>query len=223
MRYLFFISFLLVSQLYAQSTVYITDDFALYLQEDASFIFYPKEISLKTNVTGNYLLRGDSLILTTHKFKGQQAIFAIYNCEALHLNLVHFQKEFALSLPQSFYISKTYYADKSLKQSYRWTNKKNGDYDLYTFSGAQNLLSMEHFIALKLEGPQLYYFDNPYAALERQLHFKAGLIHGTSYFFEALDEDFLKVRLIQEKKYKNGELKQIKTPATPLVFYTSHF
>jgi hypothetical protein len=223
MRWLFFISILATSSLFAQSTIYIADDFVLHLQEDSNFIFYPKELSLKTTVSGQYFIRKDSLVLTTHKVKTETAIFAIYAVDQLQLDFLYFQKEFVLSLPASFYTSKTYNADKSLQREYRWNNYKRNCFELYSFSDDQYILSVENFENNQLEGSQFYYFDNPYSVLEKELNYEAGVLHGTSYYFEALDEEFLQVKLIKEEKYKQGKLARTKTPATPLIFYTSHF
>lgn len=222
MRLVIFIS-LFASSLMAENSVYTSQDFVLHLKEDSSFIFYPKEASLKTNVAGNFLIRNDSLLLTTHQIGNETAIFAIYTFDSLHLNLQYFQKEFALCLPQDFYISKTLYANQRIKHEYRWQHEKHGDFMRYTFSEEAYLLAIENFSLGQLEGTQLYYFHNPYVALKKELRFKAGQLHGKSYYFEALDNQFLQVQLIKEETYKAGELRKVKKPVVPPVFYTSHF
>lgn len=223
MHYLLLICSLYCSSLIAQSTLYTTADFALYLQADSSFVFYPKEMSLKARVAGDYTLRNDSLILTTHQVDGIRAIFAIYSMDELRLDLLHSQKEFLASLPTRFYKSKTFYPDRSLHQEYRWLNEKQGNYDLYTFSDDLYMLSLEKYEHHQLDGLQLYYFNNPYAVIEKQVHYKAGLLEGASFYFEALNKDYLQVQLVKEAHYKKGILKRTKTPATPPIFYTSHF
>ena len=223
MRILVFILPFLISSLFAESTIYTSSDFVLHLKEDSNFVFYPKELSLKTNVAGHYFTRNDSLILTTHEVNKEKAIFAIYGIREHQLELLHFQKEFALSLPSNFHITKTYYSNNALKEDYRWTNINRGSYELYSFNEEQQILSVEKYENDKLNGPQYYYFDNQFAALESEQHYKEGGRHGKSYYFEALDESYLQVQLIKEEKYKEGRLVKTKTPVIPPVFYTSHF
>jgi hypothetical protein len=223
MRSLFLILPFLVSSLLAENSIYTTADFILHLREDSSFTFYPKELSLKTNVAGDYLLRKDSLILTTHEINQEKTIFAIFAFDQLHLELLHFQKEFALSLPTHLDLSKTLYPNQKTKMEYCWENAKQGIYARYTFSQEGYLLAIENYSGGVLHGTQLYYFDNAYSAVESEFHYKDGKRHGVSYYFEPLDETYLRVLLIKKEKYKEGRLRKTKTPATPPIFYTSHF
>lgn len=81
-----------------------------------------------------------------------------------------------------------------------------------------SILTYENYL---LEGRQLYYLDNPYLALQREEHYKAGVLHGNCYYFEPIDERYYQVNLVLKEKYKNGKLVSRKQPNETTLYCTS--
>lgn len=221
MRYLFTILFFNFSLGLASNCIYSSNEAMLRLKEDESFVFYQHEISLKLNIVGSYQWKGDSLILSTYSSGGETIILAIYHLNPLKGKLIYAQKEYANLIPKEIKILKELHASGRSKNEYIWDADKEADYVLYSYKESGYISSILTYKNYLLEGRQLYYLDNPYLALQREEHYKAGVLHGKSYYFEPVDETYCQVNLVLKEKYKNGKLLSRKQPNEATIYYTS--
>lgn len=207
---------------YAQK-IYQSANFVLHLKADSSFVYYPKEASLKLLVTGEYVTREDSLLLTTHQHDGETVIFAIYALSFLELKLLYQQKDYRNSLSQSLYVHKILYPNQKLKEEYYWEDYATKNYERYTFSPEGYRLSAEYFENGELEGKQLYFYADRMNNLQREAHYNNGNLHGKLHYYEPLPDQIGKLALVKKENYRHGKRIKSKTPATPPTFYTRHF
>lgn len=221
LRYL--VILFLGAQAFASNCIYIGDNALLRLTEDGAFIFYQQEMSLKMNIAGDYLYRNDSLILSTHHMGIESAVLAIYSIDAIEGNLLYAQKEYLSFVPQKLRLLKELFENSRPKVEYIWEDKEGHAYSKYTYNDRGGILSIKHFEQGLLDGKQVQFFDNLYGAIQEEEHYKNGIAHGKKYYFEPTDNTFLKMALVKEEKYKKGSLVHTKKPATPPIFYTSHF
>lgn len=223
MRYLFVFVVFAWQSVFAENVLYTANEFVLRLQNNEQFVFYPEDFALKTHINGAYLWKHDSLLLTTHSVGGETVIFAIFIKKDLVLEKVYGQNEFNKNIPVQFFLLKEMYENGRTANEYIWENKTLGNYKEYQFNSEGMVLAILNFENFVLEGQQVYFFNNGSGAMEKELNYKAGLLHGKSYYFQKVDEKYMQVALLKEEKYKNGVLVKSKTPATPPIFYTSHF
>lgn len=172
-----FISFFLFIVCYffseAQNTLYISDAFSLRLFNGNGFVFYSTdESAAKENIAGSFVIKNDSLILTTHKANNEQVIFAIYQMCDFNLQLVYKQKQFNKTIPTQFYLLKNLYSDGKTHEDYIWTDKAKGTFVLYSF--AENGASQEinEYKNFKKDGKQITFFANNYGAVQREETYK---------------------------------------------------
>lgn len=221
MRFFLAILFFNFSLGFASNCIYSSKEAMLRLKEDESFVFYQQEISIKLNMAGSYQWKEDSLVLSTYSYNGETIVLAIYQINPLQGKLIYAQEEYANIIPKQIKILKELYPSGRAKREYIWSANREGDYVVYSFKVGgyvSSILTYENYL---LEGRQLYYLDNPYLALQREEHYKAGVLHGNIYYFEPVDETYYQVTLVLKEKYKNGKLVSSKEPNDLRNYYTS--
>lgn len=215
--------FLLSFQMLWASSVFESDALILVLNEDSTYLMYPKEKSLALRFSGESIRRNDSLIFITHSYEDESIILAIYQIFSTHLNLLYSQVIWETILPENFYIQKRLHSNGVIYEDYYWDDYANGSYILYAFSPERWIRSIAHYAQGQKHGKELIFFNNAYGAIKEEKSYRNGLLSGKCYTYEPDDDTFLRVKISAIAVYKSGELKRFKTPATPLVFYTSHF
>jgi len=215
--------FLLSFQMLWASHVFESHALILVLNEDSTYLMYPKEESLALRFSGESIRHNDSLILTTYNYKDESIILAIYQISSTHLNLLYSQVIWETILPENFYIQKRLYSNGVICEEYFWDNHANGSYILYSFSPERWIRSIAHYAQGQKHGKELIFFNNAYGTIKEEKNYLNGLLSGKCYTYEPLDDTFLRVKVSAIAVYKSGELKRLKTPVTPQVFYTSHF
>ena len=206
----------------AQKSIYTSQNFLLQLEEDNSFIFYSKELSLELSISGTTMLHSDSLILTTHKIDEETAVFAIFLLSSNHLTNVFKQKEFYNSIPNKFYLLKKMHANGSIAQENYWSSFEKGQYEKFEFDENKYILAKQNYKHFKLNGKQFIFLGNKESSISFELNYKNGKLQGKSYYYKAFPEK-KQVQIIKIEKYKRGQLKKTKKPVKPPVFYTNHF
>lgn len=221
MRYLWLIS-LLFQSLYA-TTVFESEGFAIELKDNHHFLAYPKENAAFNLISGDYVEQSDSLILSTHEFGGEKAIFAIFQQEPHRIKPVYIQKAYRKVIREDFMRTYEYYTNGRIKTEYYWEDKSKLKFTKYEFNSSQWIVSLTQYNQGVKEGKELIFFDSPHGVIHEERSYEEGQLSGKTYLYEAVDKNYLQVELSQIKIYKEGELVKIKKPATPPIFYTSHF
>lgn len=222
MRFILSIFILVVHTSWA-STVFEGDNFVLVLQGGSTYLMYPKEESLALRFSGEYTQRNDSLILTTYQYGDESIILGIYHFAATQLQALYSQATWEAYLPDDFYIQKRLYPNGVIREDYRWDDYANGNYLLYKFSPERWIRSITNYAQGQKQGKEIIFFSNELGVIKEEKNYDQGLLSGKSYRYEPLDDSFMQVKVSEIAVYKEGELKKLKTPATPPVFYTSHF
>lgn len=196
---------------YTSNTIYYGKGFYLNLMSDHSFYFAEKEMGSSLQMPGNYQFQGDSLILSTHTHENESIVFAIFDFDSLQLNTIYVQKEFRLDIPSLLLLHKQFYDNGIVQSEYLWKKGQTNIYQCIQFGEEKQLLSIEQFKDGQLNGTQHYYFNNHNLQLKAIKQFKEGKQHGKQQEFEALGNQFGKVKLKKILKYKNGKLKRKKS------------
>ena len=203
--------------------LYESNNAVLQLNADSTYRYYPKEQSLKSLVVGNVVTKQDSLILTSHQYNGEAAVFAIYLKRDLSLKLLYLQKEQTAFAAKELYLTRLEDSKNQILEEYYWTDYYQMDYTKYIFTPEKYIVSVQQVKHGKMDGPQRYFYPTPQSALKEELSYKDGLKHGMSYYYEIVEDDNTKVALVKKEKYKKGLLQKSKKLATPPIFYTRHF
>ena len=219
---LFFI-FSLVLHLARATTIYEGDGFVLRLEEEDHFILLPKEQVLKFNYSGNYHIRMDSLILTTHLITGQSAILAIYTFNDLQLTARYMQMEMQKMLPKNLYLSREIHDNGAAKREIYWEDYASRTYIAYIFNQDSQPLTISAYQNGVKHGKELLFYANVQNTIRAVLHYKQGLQSNKSYYYELEEGGFSKVKLVKVETYSHGHLKKTKMPEAQPVFYTNHF
>lgn len=221
MRLLFIFS--LVLNIARATTMYEGDGFLLSLEEEDHFILRPKDQVLKFNYSGNYHIRMDSLILTTYYTTDQSTILAIYTVNDLQLTARYMQMDMQKMLPKKLYLRRELYDNGATKREIYWEDYPSRSYIAYIFNlDSQPLIISTYQNGVK-DGKELLFCANVQNTIRAVLHYKQGVLSNKSYYYELVEGDFSKVKLVKVETYSNGHLKKTKMPEAQPVFYTSHF
>lgn len=196
---------------------YTFELYELTLHPDNQYIFYNKEVSIRSIVAGDYHIKNDTIILTTHKADDEKAIFMMLakSENDLVLKQLYLQKEFIsnkIDIPSKLYLKATYYDSNQLFQQYLWHDKENFDYDIYSFSESQNPLSLERYENKLLEGEQVEFFNQREIMPKLLKYFKRGKKTSTWFY---LEKENGKPVVYKTEKYKKGKLKKTKQFSNP--------
>lgn len=196
---------------------YTFELYELTLHPDNQYIFYNKEVSIRSIVAGDYHIKNDTLILTTHKANDEKAIFMMLSKSEndLILKQLYLQKEFIsekIELPSKFYLKATYYNNNHIFKQYIWHDKESFDYDIYSFSGNQNPLSLARYKNNLLEGEQVMFFNQREITPKILKYFKSGEKTNTWVYLEQANGRLL---VYKTEKYKKGKLKKTKQFSNP--------
>lgn len=212
-KWLFFIVLVFFQgNIFALHQKYTFDLYELTFHLDNQYIFYNKEVTIRSIISGNYHVKSDSIILTTHKGENTDAIFMIFKKseDDLVLNQIYIQKDFIskkIELPKLLYLKATYYEDNQIFEQYVWQNKKNLSYDVYAFSPQQNPKSIARFKNNLLEGEQVSFFNEKEIAPQTLKYFSQGEKVGTWVYLKKVKGQLL---VYKTEKYKKGKLRKTK-------------
>lgn len=220
MRLLFIFS--LVLNIARAATMYEGDGFLLSLEED-HFILLPKDQGLKFNYSGIYHFRMDSLILTTYYPAGQSSIMAIYTFDELQLTARYMQMDLQKVLPKKLYLSRELHDNGATKREIYWEDYTRRSYIAYIFNLDNQPLSISPYENGVKEGKELLFYANIQNTIRAVLNYKQGVKFSKSYYYEPLEGDSSKVKLVKVETYSHGHLKKTKMPVAQPVFYTRHF
>ena len=191
---------------------YTYELYELTLHPDNQFVFYNKEVSIRSIVAGDYLLKNDSIILTTHRNEDKKAVFMILLLEENQLVLEQqfLQKEFIsdkIDIPAKLYLKATYYDSNQIFQQYFWKDQATYDYEIYSFNENKNPLSIERFEDNLQQGEQIDFFDDREIIPKTLKHYESGEKSGTWIYLKRENDTIIPFK---KEKYKKGKLKKSK-------------
>ncbi len=221
MRLLFMFS--LVLNIAQATTMYAGDGWILSLEEEGHFILFPKDQVLKFNYSGNYHIRMDSLILTSYYSAGQSEILAIYTVNDLQLIARYLQMDMQKMLPKKLYFRRELYDNGATKREIYWEDYPSKSYIGYIFNQDSQPLTISAYQNGMKDGKELLFYANVQNTIRAVLHYKRGVLSNKACYYELVEGDFSKVKLVKVETYSNGHLRKTRMPEAQPVFYISHF
>jgi hypothetical protein len=201
---------------------YRFENFEISLKPDNFFTFHQIDAPVRDISSGKYYLYGDSIVLTTHEYNSQEAVLMILVKENdLSVRVIYLQKQLAVSkliYPIKYFLLEEYYANHEINKRWYWQSYDEGTFELYNYTPEKKLAAIERYHNFLLEGEQVEFFTNSKQPIPKSIQeFKNGVRYGFSIYFTQNSDEVL------IEKYRNGKLKNTKTPAILPAFYTSRF
>ncbi|MGB1248255.1 MAG: hypothetical protein ACPG4Z_05175 [Chitinophagales bacterium] len=207
------LSICFISLGFAFNQKYTFEQYELNLMPDSTFTFYESSSITYDIVSGKYLYRNDSIILTTYKVNTETAIFCIATPSAnKSIAMEYVQKEYISSFPSQLYLSTTYHENGNPKMERFYKDKMaKGDFEEYHWNKDQSLHYSTIYENWQMTEELIYFDENSFGIpfAKETKTWKDGLAHGKWYYYD-YTEDMTSIKLIVVEIYKNGKLKKEK-------------